>query len=228
MQGSQIHSVEAALNKMHKNRSEFVIKGTAGEIASLAVLQSLQEEGENISIYHSYSYPYAVSRDGNVYPGNVKLEDGKYILINGREYDTDEIDILLVSPIRIIVIEVKARGGRWTFGEDLWGRQNSTQVDKDPVIQCEKHCRHLYHTIYEALPEGRPEYIQPLTLFVDKASVKDGRPMDIRMKYPLAILNNLKCKVTSILKTPLAYSIDTDLVLSILEGRGSGKLYRPY
>lgn len=214
--------INTALKKMNARRDIAVEKGTAGEEAVLGLIQSYMEIRGG-ALYHSYSYPYAQNRHGIYYPGNIYLEGEKYLEVPGRAGLYDEIDVLYITPSRIFSIEVKARGGKWKL-YDHWATQNSRLVDKSPMAQAEKHARHLYHQIYEYLPNGSRSYIVPLVVLVDKAELEDSRSMEFKQVLPVARLNNLKAKISSY-DTTLAYSLNVDEILLRLKNIGSGKLY---
>ena len=119
--------------------------------------------------------------------GNIKLEDGKYVEYtdakNGRILE-DEIDILYITPYRIIPIEVKAYHANLKV-YDNWMDKQGTPVDKYPITQAEKHARHLYHALVDVIPDGRPEYIRPIVCFVDRCKLDDRRER-ILNTYPVA------------------------------------------
>ena len=211
-------SVEKSLGKMNKNRKDFKVKGTAGEEAVLAILQEYQNVRGG-TIFHSYTYEYSKRRDGTNYPGNIKLEQGKFIEIPGNKGTQDEIDLVYVTPYRIFAIECKARTGKWKV-YDHWASQSGKEVDKSPVAQCEKHARHLYYMLYEFLPDGRPEYIVPLTVFVDRATIEDSRAAEFRQYLPIAIINNFKVKLVGN-DSPLKYELETEKIIEKLKRSGT-------
>jgi len=209
--------VNKSLSKMNKFRKDYKVKGSAGEEAILALLQNYQLRYGG-TIFHSFTYEYSKRRDGTNYPGNIKYEEGKYKEISGNSGTKDEIDLLYVTPYRIFVIECKARSGKWNLF-DHWAKQQSNMVDKSPLAQSEKHARHLYYLLYEYLPEGRPEYIVPLTVFVDRAVIEDARSNDFKQYLPVAIINNFMKKFAGEDK-PLKYGLEMDRIVDKLKRSG--------
>lgn len=199
-------TVDQALRLMQANKNIAKAKGDYGEAAAIAVLRDYCNlRGSGTFLLHSFMYPYAKDKHGNIYKGNINYSKGKYVHIPGRDNTNDEIDLLLVTTNRIFAIEVKARTGKWDLF-DYWTKQKSTMVDKSPIAQAEKHVRHLYHQIYEYIPDGDPKYIVPLTVFVDKATIVDARNDTDKRLYPVAILNNLK-KVIMEYDQPQGYAL---------------------
>lgn len=183
-------------------------KGDAGEDA---VLQLILERHRHTGglVFQSFKYPYQQNRQGKTYLGNIKLEDGKYVEYtdakNGRILE-DEIDILYITPYRIIPIEVKAYHANLKV-YDNWMDKQGTPVDKSPITQAEKHARHLYHALVDVIPDGRPEYIRPIVCFVDRCKLDDRRE---NIQYlPCCILNNLKKTVIGV-NSPLRYNLDIE------------------
>lgn len=216
-----MNSVDKALKTMQKNRLDFKVKGTQGEIAILEILKSYQQSRGGV-IYHSFSYPYASNRYGKNYPGNIYRDkvSGKFTTVDGNASTKDEIDLLYITRYRIFVIEVKARGGTWKL--DDWARQNSRICEKYPIAQTEKHCRHLYHHIYEYIPEQNTNYIVPMTVFVDKAKVIDTRPKEMKDYILVSVANNFKAKLVS-RDLPLKYELNIEAIKNKLLNISSGK-----
>lgn len=187
-------------------------KGDAGEDAALQIILERQRHTTGL-VYQSFKYPYQKNRSGVTYLGNIKYEDGEYVdyteARNGRAL-FDEIDILYVTPYRIIPIEVKAYHANIVV-YDNWMDKQGTPVDKSPITQAEKHARHLYHAIAPVLPDGRPEYIRPIVCFVDRCKLNDKRASDHINYLPCCILNTLKSCVMKV-NTPLKYNIDINTV----------------
>lgn len=216
-------SIQSALNKMNKNRAVAKTKGDFGEKATLEILKGYKELRGGV-IIHSFTYKYASNRNNINYPGNIHRDSsGKYTVVNGNSATKDEIDLVYITPYRIFAIECKARSGTWK-AYDYWCEQNSRKVDKSPIAQSEKHARHLYHSIYEYLPDGNPNYIVPLTVFVDKAKVIDSRKTEHKFYLPIAIANNLKKKIKDY-DSPLAYELDTEAILKRMMNIGNGKVF---
>lgn len=217
-------NIQKAIDKMNKNRAIAKEKGNFGEQAVLAVLKEFQRIHGGILI-HSFTYKYASNRQGTNYKGNIHREsDGTFKSVDGSNNTYDEIDIVYITPFRVFAIEAKARGGIWKIDEK-WCTQNSTPVDKSPVAQAEKHARHLYHSIYEYLPDGNENYIIPLTVFVDKATVIDARSVEDKFYTPVTIVNTLKERVRNY-NTPLKYQLDVKAILKRMMDIGKGQVFK--
>lgn len=212
-------AVTDAYKKLEQCRLLAKEKGDAGEEILLNLAYDFQEKNECILLW-SYSYPYQMKRDRELLPGNIKLQDGKFIELTKEGYN-DEIDLVIITPYRLFVIECKARGGKWDI-YDHWANQNYKAVDKSPITQCEKHCRHLYQLIYEYLPDCNEDYIVPLTAFVDRATITEKRAKKYRNYMPVCIANNFK-KTLKELNKPLEYQIDSKRLLERLLQEGEAR-----
>lgn len=193
-------------------------KGDLGEDAVLDLCLAIKRSCNGILV-QSFAYPYASNAQGKNYTGNIKLEDGKYVEYTDMKGLTDEIDILLVTPFRIFPIEVKSYKANIRVYDHWMDRDNNgpskprgmQPVDKSPLAQAEKHARHLYHQIYEVLPDGQPAYIVPIVCFVDKCTVNDDRSDATQRYLPVSILNTLRQTIYQY-NTPLRYGLDLDAV----------------
>lgn len=192
-------------------------KGDLGEDAVLDLCLGIKRSCNGILV-QSFSYPYASNAQGKNYTGNIKLEGGKYVEYTEGNL-TDEIDILLVTNFRIFPIEVKSYKANIRVYDHWMDRDNNgpsvpkgmQPVDKSPIAQAEKHARHLYHQIYEVLPDGQPAYIVPIVCFVDRCTVNDDR-CAVNQKYlPVSILNTLRQTIFQY-NTPLKYGLDLEAV----------------
>lgn len=202
--------IDSILKDMRKagKVSDWKSKGDAGEEAVVQVCLELQRKIGGM-VYHSYSYPYQTDTVGRVYTGNIKLENGKYVeYTDSKKGMVDEIDVLYVTDYRVFVIEVKAYHAKIDI-YDHWLKKNGTEVDKSPILQTEKHCRHLYHALSCVLPDGQPKYIVPLCCFVDRCTVEDDRSPEFEKYIEVCILSNLKSSIMS-LNTPLEYNLDLE------------------
>lgn len=187
--------------KMSDNKA----KGDLGEDAVLSICyERLQRVGNGL-LYQSYTYPYQTNDDGVCYTGNIKYENGVFTDYT-RDTLSDEIDVLYITPYRIFPIEVKSYGNTRLDIYDHWFNRGATPVDKSPITQAEKHARHLYHALYDVLPDGKPEYVVPLLCFVDKCTVRDDRSPHFKEYIPVCILNNLKATIAYRNK-PLEYNL---------------------
>lgn len=164
-------------------------KGNSGEKAVFAVCEALYQKQGGI-LYHSYSY-----KVDKALPGNIKRKDGKVYLENLGE--STEIDVLYISPFRVIPIEVKSYKAKdITLYDDKI--EGCYIVDKSPVHQNEMHCRHLYSGIVEAIPDGDEEYIKPIVVFVDQCTIHDKRSKWQRQYIPLSVINTLKSLIDKV------------------------------
>ena len=207
-----MHSINDMLADMRKagKFSNMQEKGDLGEDAVIAACYERKQKVGKGLLYQSFMYPYQTNRDGVCYTGNIKYEDGKFVEYT-RDSINDEIDVLYVTPYRVFPIEVKSYGARKLEVYDCWFNRNGTPVEKSPIAQAEKHARHLYHAIYDVLPDGKPEYIVPIVCFVDKCKVLDDRPPASRDYIPVCILNTL-LKTLNKYNTPLEYNLDLDMI----------------
>lgn len=143
-------------------------KGNYGEEACIAALKPYLRLRHG-RLLHSLKYPVATNRQGVEYGGNLKLVDGKlYVEPHGGH---DEIDLVLITDRRVFLIEVKSYGKAKLLITDSWFFRNGAPYEKDLANQTEKHCRHFYHTFYEYLPDGKPKYIIPVFVSVDKSVI---------------------------------------------------------
>lgn len=202
---AKIDSVLKTMREAGK-MSEWKDKGDAGEEAALQICLELQRKMGGM-IYHSYQYPYQSDATGRIYTGNLKRENGKLIeYTDSKKGLIDEIDVLYITAYRIFPIEVKAYHAKIDV-YDHWVKKNGTEVDKSPILQAEKHARHLYHALHPVLPDGKWNYIVPLCCFVDRCTVNDTRSPEFERYIELCVLNNLKGTILS-LNTPLQYNLD--------------------
>lgn len=185
-------------------------KGNLGEESVLALLRERKDTVGVGLLYQSYMYPYQTTRSGVCYTGNIKYENEKFVEYTDDSIN-DEIDVLYATPFKIFAIEVKSYHARYLDVYEHWFNRNGTPVDKSPIAQAEKHARHLYHAIYDVLPDGKSEYIQPLVCFVDRCKVRDDRSQHFMDYIPVCILNNLLATVNRYNK-PLEYNLDLDAI----------------
>lgn len=181
-------------------------KGNLGEEAVLSICYDRKQQAGAGLLYQSFMYPYQTSRSGVCYTGNIKYENQQFVEYTDDSIN-DEIDVLYITPYRVFAIEVKSYKARTLDVYEHWFNRGSTPVDKSPIMQAEKHARHLYHAIYDVLPDGKPIYIQPLVCFVDKCKVRDDRSQHFVDYVPVCILNNLLSTINKY-NTPLEYNLD--------------------
>lgn len=185
-------------------------KGDLGEEAVLSICYDRKEKTGTGLLYQSFMYPYQTTRSGRCYTGNIKYENGDFVEYTDDSIN-DEIDVLYITPYRIFAIEVKSYKARSLDVYEHWFNRGSTPVDKSPIMQAEKHARHLYHALYDVLPDGEPKYIQPLVCFVDKCRVRDDRSQHFIDYVPVCILNNLLATINAY-NTPLEYNLDLEQI----------------
>lgn len=181
-------------------------KGDLGEEAVLSLCYERKEKVGNGLLYQSFMYPYQSDRSGVVFTGNIKYENNQFVEYTDDSIN-DEIDVLYITPYRVFPIEVKSYHARTLDVYEHWFNRNSTPVEKSPVTQAEKHARHLYHAIYDVLPDGLPEYIQPMVCFVDRCKVRDDRSEHFFDYVPVCTLNNFLQTLNHYNK-PLQYNLD--------------------
>jgi len=156
-------------------------------------------------------YPYASNRQNQVYLGNIFYDEEKGSYYDMTRQLNDEIDILYISHYRIFPIEVKAYTDSSIVLTDQWMMRRKKPVEKSPLAQAEKHARHLYHQLYDVIPEGDPSYIKPLVCFVASATVDDQRSNIMQFYLPATILNTLQ-RTLSDFDTPGKYTLDLAMI----------------
>lgn len=209
-------SINDVLGKMRKagKVQDMKGKGDLGEEAVLSLCYDRKQRSGVGLLYQSFMYPYQSTRNGVVYTGNIKYENEKFVEYTKGEIN-DEIDVLYITPYRIFVIEVKSYGARRLEVYDHWFNYNGTPVDKSPITQAEKHARHLYHAIYDVIPDGNPVYIVPIVCFVDKCQILDDREEYFQNYIPVSVLNNFLAVIERN-NTPLEYNLDLDQIAAKL------------
>ncbi len=205
-------TIDAVLGKMRKagKMRDMKEKGNLGEEAVLAICYDRKQKTGNGLLYQSFMYPYQTDRSGVCYTGNVMFRmegDNPVFYEHTRESINDEIDVLYITPYRIFPIEVKSYHSRLIEVYDHWVNKSGEFVDKSPVMQAEKHARHLYHAIYDVLPDGDPKYIVPIVCFVDRCEIVDDREKLFKQYVPVCVLNNL-LKTLNKCNQPLQYNLD--------------------
>ena len=197
--------INAMLDKMRKagKMQDVKEKGNIGEDAVFEICA--QRTSMKSLLYNSVLYPYQTSRAGQVYVGNIKWENNDFREYTDSSID-DEIDVLYVTPYRIFPIEVKSYHVYRIDIYDHWVSKGNTPVDKSPVAQAEKHARHLYHALFDVIPDGNPAYIVPMVCFVDRCTIRDDRSQHFKDYIPVCVLNNLNATLDKY-NTPLEYNI---------------------
>lgn len=168
-------------------------KGANGELAVMDIMHDYRTRRGGL-LYQGFMYPYASNREGKVYLGNIFWAQDR-----GEYYDmtkqlNDEIDVLYISNYRIFAIEVKSYHMKTAELTDTWMSREGVPVDKSPPCQAEKHARHLYHQLYDVLPDGDPGYIIPMVVFVDRVekAFKDLRSPEFSLYMPVLPISQLQ------------------------------------
>lgn len=210
-------SINDVLGKMRKagKVQDMKEKGDLGEEAVLSLCYDRKQRSGTGLLYQSFMYPYQSDRNGVVYTGNIKFENDAFVEYTDGGIN-DEIDVLYITPYRIFVIEVKSYGARKLEVYDHWFNYNGTPVDKSPIVQAEKHARHLYHAIFDVLPDGNPLYIVPIVCFVDRCKLLDDREEYFRNYIPVTILNTFLSTIERNNK-PLEYNLDLEQIARKLD-----------
>lgn len=210
-------SINDVLGKMRKagKVQDMKEKGNLGEEAVLALCYDRRERSGVGLLYQSFMYPYQSNRQNVVYTGNIKYENGEFIEYTDDKIN-DEIDVLYITPYRIFVIEVKSYGARKLEVYDHWFNYNGAPVDKSPITQAEKHARHLYHAIYDVIPDGKPIYIVPIVCFVDKCQLLDDRDDYFQDYVPVSVLNTFLATIERN-NVPLEYNLDLTQIAAKLD-----------
>lgn len=198
-------SVNECLKNMHSKQS--TEKGAFGEEAVFKICEQFYMSNGGI-LYHSYSYKTDETKAGNI----KKNENGQLYVENLS--GTTEIDVLLVTPYRVFPIEVKAyRAKEIVLTDD--GISGCFKTDKSPVHQNEMHCRHLYPTLFRALPQGNTDFVVPIVCFVDKCKVVDKRSPEQKSYIYVTVLSTLR-KFIQKMNTPNGCVLDLNLIQKLL------------
>lgn len=185
-------------------------KGDDGELAALDIVHAYRAKHGGI-LKHSFTYPYASDRQGHVYLGNIFWDNDLKEFTDVTRQLIDEIDILYISNFSIIPIEVKSYHDMRLCVDDAWMTRRGAKVDKSPITQAEKHARHLYHHIYDVIPDGDTAYIKPVVCFVDNCVVEDKRSDRMQEYLPVTVLNGLDALLRKI-DTPTYYTLDLEMI----------------
>lgn len=159
-------------------------KGVLGEEIAFEVLKRYTKARGNSILINTVIYPYYSNT-----PGNIKLKDNKFISLNDNDTN-DEVDIVLITPYKIFLCEVKAYRYDIEF-TDLWVYRSKTAVEKSTTAQAEKHARHFYHNFCESIPHGNSEYIIPVIVIADKSKIQDNRSIEWKNYIHITNINKL-------------------------------------
>ena len=209
-------TVNNLLNKMHKTGS--TEKGKFGELAVYTICEEIYQQQGGI-LYHSYEFITDPEQKGNI-----KKENGKLYVENLSGFT--ELDVLLVTKLRVFPIEVKSyKAKKITFTDDSISGCKVT--NKSPIHQNEMHCRHLYSWLFKALPEGATDYIVPIVCLADECEVEDNRSQWQKEYIKLCVLNNFKQCIEAF-NTPLDYQLNLESIDKALkEVLVSSSMYLP-
>ena len=197
-----MRDINTIYQEIDKCKDDYKKKGDLGETAVFRICEELYKAEGGI-LYHSFQHKV----DADL-PGNLKRSEQGNIFIENLGNFT-EIDVLLVTPLRLFPIEVKTysavKNGGIVLSKD--GISGCRETAKSPVHQNEMHCRHLYSYIYKNLPEGSAKFIQPIVVFVDRCKVTDNRSTQEKEYIPATTLNGLYSLLIQLNK-PLGYKLD--------------------
>lgn len=195
--------------RMSGKVGEMKDKGDLGEDAVVALCYDRKQKFNSGLLYQSFKYPYQSDRNKNCYTGNVMYTGDKDNPFSDYTSDSidDEIDVLYITNYRVFPIEVKSYHARHLDVYEHWFNRENKPEKKSPIMQAEKHARHLYHAIFDVLPDGNPNYIVPMVCFVDNCKVTDDRSQHFKQYVPVCILNNF---LSTLVKNnvPLEYNLN--------------------
>lgn len=198
-----------AMGKM----GDYKAKGNAGEAAVMDILHDYRNRRGGL-LYQGFMYPYASDRSGKLYLGNIFWNSETQSFSDITRNANDEIDVLFVSNYRVFAIEVKSYHIKKAVLTNQWMTREGKKVDKSPTAQAEKHARHLYHHLYEVLPDGDPRYIVPLVCFVDRVEKEfdDQRDAEHQFYMPVCPINMLQSTILERDSSDTGYTLDLDAI----------------
>ena len=205
------------INKWMKDYEKVSNATEKGDIAENMVYRICEEVYKRQGGILMHSYSHKVDKD---LKGNIKRKGDVLFIENLGSFT--EIDVLLVTPYRIIPIEVKAYSSKKIV---LTDKQISGVFadEKSPVHQNEMHCRHLYSSIFKCLPDGMTEYIKPLVVFADRCTLDDQRSGWQKEYIPVCLLNDLEAMLQKLNK-PGQYRLDLRAVDQALKDCAMGEV----
>lgn len=168
-------------------------KGALGEAAVMDIMHDYRARRGGL-LYQGFMYPYASDRSGKVYLGNIFWNQETSAYSDVTKQLNDEIDVLYISHYHIYPIEVKSYHMKSVTLTNDWMVRDGTKVDKSPLAQAEKHARHLYHQLFDVIPDGDPHYIIPIVCFVDRVDkgCDDQRSSEFQFYLPVVPINDLR------------------------------------
>lgn len=211
-----VDSINKSLEDMRRAGKLQDIKavGAAGEAAAFDIVHDYRTRHGGL-LKQGYMYPYASNRQSQIYLGNIFWDAERRCYYDMTKQLNDEVDILYVSNFRVFAIEVKAYHDDSIVVTDTWMERRGEKVEKSPFAQAEKHARHLYHSLYDVLPDGDPRYIVPLVCFVAECTVDDRRSQSMQEYLPMTVLQDLKAFLVSHdhpVDPSLGYTLNLDMV----------------
>ncbi|MER2114152.1 MAG: nuclease-related domain-containing protein [Solibacillus isronensis] len=205
---------------------EKVISMTTQELKAIFTDKSLspQDRGEigeravtRLGVYWASQYKDHIWQSSYMYPqGPVHQTQ------NSMEAEpVTEIDLLIITPYRVFVIEIKTVYGIMKIDENSQieisktGEFTGDFEKKNYFQQNEMHARHLYYHLAPVLPDGKPEYIIPLVVVAGNMRFEDHRPEHLIKAYPIVTATNLYQTLTE-LNQPLEYLLNINKIKTIL------------
>lgn len=177
------------LDKLSKLNDEG--KGELGKKIVFEVLKRYKKTVPGSILINTLAYPYCKNAKGNV-----KLKDDKFVTVSNSDAD-DEIDVVLITPYRIFLCEVKVYRYDIIF-TDIWTYRPKGPVEKSVPLQAEKHARHFYYNFFDVIPDGKPYYIVPVMVIADKSNITDKRSAKWKRYIPITNLNVLNKTVSQL------------------------------
>ncbi len=192
---------------------DYKAKGAAGEAVVMDIMHDYRTRRGGL-LYQGFMYPYATDRSGKLYLGNIFWNEETQEFSDVTRQVNDEIDVLYVSNFRVFAIEVKSYHIRKAVLTDAWMTREGRKVEKSPPCQAEKHARHLYHQIYDVLPDGDPRFIVPMVCFVDRVEKEfdDQRSGKAQLYMPVVPVNLLQQTILDYDFSPNDYTLDVDAI----------------
>ena len=192
---------------------DYKAKGAAGEAAVMDIMHDYRNRRGGL-LYQGFMYPYATNRAGKLYLGNIFWNEETQEYSDVTRQVNDEIDVLYISNNRIFCIEVKSYHIRKAVLTNEWMYREGRKVDKAPTAQAEKHARHLYHQLYEVLPDGDPRYIIPIVCFVDRVEREfdDQRDIEHQLYMPVCPIDQLQATILECDVCDTGYNLDLDAI----------------
>lgn len=190
-------------------------KGNEGEKAAAEVVKDfMRKKGVRGVLYGSVIYPLVSNSKGEKLPANFTLENNT--ITPSALGTTGEIDILLLTDRKVFIIEVKTYN-QFIIVDDEWTYKGGSPNSLEPIDFCnlqqvEKSARHFYHTYYDLIPDGDPNYIVPILVYAQ------GKLMVKTKDYNVCRLNNLKQVLVNNYK-PLDYLIDVNKLIKAVGER---------